>query len=350
MTFLEIYDELICFKNLEQIEFGKKQESHGFENIQYNEWYCMFCGGSHPKAKFTKKAHAISETIGNKRLFNYLECQDCNLHFGKVLEDSLGKYMAPFRFVSHIFGKKNTVTIKDMPKPQSEISYESYRMEIKKLTSDAKSTSSFNNLDYLIEQSGRGIMEKTKDGFALNIPRAPYNPRLVYAAFLKMAYSILPWSMIPSYLRCIAMLRQYAAKETPFNDTAEAERYLSRMPCKGIFNFLPGINPFGGVNAYLYRKHSLSDNSYCGLLFRIDFYNFSITVPMLSDEEFCGVNDHSFCMPSPYKSGVSDIIDFTKEEKTFRCEFSASETPIDSSQYEAIAAELRKQGLLKPKK
>lgn len=349
MTFSEIYEELICFRNLEQNGFGKKQESHGFENIQYNEWYCMFCGGSHPKAKFTKKAHAISETIGNKRLFNYLECQECNLHFGKAFEDSLGKYTAPFRFVSHIFGKKNTVTIKDMPEPQSEISYKSYRMEIKKRTSDAQSTSPFSSSDYLIERSGRGIVERTKDGFTLNIPREPYNPRLVYAAFLKMAYSILPWSMAPGYLHCIVMLRQYAAAAPPFDDTAEADRYLSGMPCKGFFKFLPGINPFGGVNAYLYRKHLLSDSSYCSLLFRIDFYNFSITVPVLSDKEFCGVGDHSFHMLSPYKSGVSDVIDFTKEERNFRCEFSALEIPIDSSQYETIAAELCEQGLLRPK-
>lgn len=349
MTFSEVYEEIVSFKHLEQTESNKRQECHSLENIQYNEWYCMFCGGTHPKAEFTKKAHAISETIGNKRLFNYLECQKCNLLFGKAFEDSLGKYTLPFRFVSHNFGKKNAITIKDMPKPGSETSYKSYRMEVKKHISDTQDSSSFDNLDYLIEQSGKGIVERTKNGFTLNIPRDPYNPRLVYAAFLKMAYSILPWPMIPGYLKCIVMLRQYAATETPFDDTAEAERYLSGMPHKGFFNFLPGINPFRGVNAYLYCKRPFFDSTYCNLFFRVDFYNFSITIPVLSDAEFCGDGNHSFHMLSPYQNGISDIIDFTKEEKFFRCEFSAVEIPIHPSQYEVIATKLREKGLLKSK-
>lgn len=48
---------------------------------------CRFCGKSMPSVTFRKKAHAISENIGNKFFINNEECDACNDFFSKIEED-----------------------------------------------------------------------------------------------------------------------------------------------------------------------------------------------------------------------------------------------------------------------
>jgi len=38
---------------------------------------CRFCGGKPPKRTFDKRAHAVSELLGNKIMVSLYECDDC---------------------------------------------------------------------------------------------------------------------------------------------------------------------------------------------------------------------------------------------------------------------------------
>jgi hypothetical protein len=70
---------------------------------------CIFCnltisGG----VSFRKKAHAISESLGNKHLVQNEECDQCNHHFGITIESSLANYLSLFRVMYQVKGKGGT--------------------------------------------------------------------------------------------------------------------------------------------------------------------------------------------------------------------------------------------------
>ncbi len=107
--FFEKYECIIEYcnlesKNLEEIILENKYE----DKIRR----CRFCTKEEPEVSFTKISHGISESLGNKRLLLGDECNTCNSQFGETFEDSLGKYIAPFKIVSNIHGKKNRIVHK----------------------------------------------------------------------------------------------------------------------------------------------------------------------------------------------------------------------------------------------
>ena len=104
------YTKIVSFENLN--EEGKKKEAHNC-NIKKENRGCLFCFNHAPDVGFHKIAHAISETVGNKILVSYFECDECNTRFGELLEDSLGKYMLPFKMITQVYGKKNKLVAKD---------------------------------------------------------------------------------------------------------------------------------------------------------------------------------------------------------------------------------------------
>lgn len=54
---------------------------------------CRYCGKRAPEVSFRKKAHAISEGLGNKKIITNTECDKCNDDFGKTIEKSLIDYL-----------------------------------------------------------------------------------------------------------------------------------------------------------------------------------------------------------------------------------------------------------------
>ncbi len=59
-----------------------------------SERKCRFCGGRFVDGvKFTKKAHAISEALGNKGIVLGDECDECNQFFGNTIETHLVEFL-----------------------------------------------------------------------------------------------------------------------------------------------------------------------------------------------------------------------------------------------------------------
>lgn len=65
---------------------------------------CRYCHRSETQgAKFTQEAHAISDTLGNKVLYSYDECDECNDYLGSHCEQDFGEFL---RFQRCYFGVK----------------------------------------------------------------------------------------------------------------------------------------------------------------------------------------------------------------------------------------------------
>lgn len=299
--------------------------------------FCLFCGQDESKVKFTKIAHAVSETIGNKSLFSDYECNNCNSRFGEYFEDSLGKYLLPYKIVSQVYGKKNHLIARDKPKDDN-VSYDSYQIQINK---NVEVLPEIPTKGLIIENPNANILTMTEDGFKLHIPRQGYNPELVYDAFLKMAYSILPLELYPNYVKRFLLLRELSLKESEVLNEEEKESYKKSLPNCGIISFKPGVNAYNGVNIYMFKKTKKIEK-YPEIIFCLEMKNFSFAIPVLADEE------GKFVMP-PIKlddgSERCGVVDYHKEEPFFECEFKADKIPLENkSQLEKV---LREHSLLK---
>lgn len=65
-----------------------------------------------PRSEIQKKAHAISEMLGNKEFVLRNECDTCNGFYGQKLEDDFGKYLGLGRTLSQIYGKEGVPSYK----------------------------------------------------------------------------------------------------------------------------------------------------------------------------------------------------------------------------------------------
>lgn len=77
-----------------------------------NDKRCRFCGQNEEKTTFRNKAHAISEGLGNKKVFLYDECDQCNDKFSIEIEPDLINYFSIFRTFYDVKGKGGKKKIK----------------------------------------------------------------------------------------------------------------------------------------------------------------------------------------------------------------------------------------------
>jgi hypothetical protein len=135
---------------------------------------CRFCGKRPPEATFRKDAHAIPESLGNKSLFTYYECDACNELFGYSIENDFGNWSKPMRTLSRIRGKNGVPTIKRTPLGW-RIEGDPHGLTVKK--GDAGN---------VVE------VDEKKKKVKITIPIDPYTPVLVLKTFVKMGLTLLP--------------------------------------------------------------------------------------------------------------------------------------------------------------
>lgn len=73
---------------------------------------CRFCNKGMPEVFFKKKAHAISESLGNKLLVLNEECDTCNEKFAVYIEEDIVQYLSVFRSVYGIKAKGGLKALK----------------------------------------------------------------------------------------------------------------------------------------------------------------------------------------------------------------------------------------------
>lgn len=326
------YTKLVEFKNIENESI---QEVHG-KNIHRSKRKCIFCGNEN--AKFTKVAHAVSETIGNKSLISHFECDECNQNFGKMFEDDLGKYMLPYKIITKTFGKKNQLSSKDMPKEHG-ISYGNYRIQLN------RNKPVLENIDVkslIIEAKNTEIIKLDDNKIEISIPRQHYFPPSIYCSFLKMAYSIMPLNLYRQYVKHIVILQQLVSARSIYKSVEQKKEIMCSMENCEWLCFFSGQNPLNGVNVILWEKLDLKEREYPRMLFTLEMKNYSFTIPVLADDEQ-GVRK----MPGILSNMEVQYrpLDLRNEEKIFNCEMTGK--IIDITDYKLLEDELRKNNLLK---
>lgn len=141
---------------------------------------CRFCNRNQRETKFRKEAHAISNLIGNNRLFSYYECDECNGVLFTQFESHFSNYMRLRHCVSQIHGKNGIPSYKNRVEDFSRIDIKDMISVAQKEDEDA--IVNFDRERHIIHFSGKRT----------------YKPSMVYKCLLKMALTIIPEEELPN--------------------------------------------------------------------------------------------------------------------------------------------------------
>ncbi|GGA92339.1 HNH endonuclease [Puia dinghuensis] len=129
---------------------------------------CRFCGKGIPDTTFDSRAHAISESIGNKNLILHDECDGCNAKYGQGIELDIAAY---FAFIRTFYGIKGKGGVKPLTGKNFNLT----------------------NTDQLRLSFGDGFEFKfgeSETSFSLDIPWA-YSPQNMFKALCKYFLSLV---------------------------------------------------------------------------------------------------------------------------------------------------------------
>jgi len=233
---------------------------------------CRYCGHTATQVKFKKLAHAIPDQIGNDWLFDYEECDDCNLHFSKYVEDDFAKWTLPWRSLGRISGKNGVPSLKSNDK-QFRIdaavndstaddlaeSHRRYDLEIRMALNDAR---------HELDEAARTVK--------LTLERQPYVPMGVFKCLVKMAIAVMPQE---EENRCAHLKKWTLLPDLTF------ESYPYK-PLNIIYQFVPGPLPNDRVSYWLLRRklEGTEDCSYMQFVLQLSNHVFQIALPMHTED------------------------------------------------------------------
>lgn len=217
---------------------------------------CRYCSKGEPEVAFHKKAHAIPEFTGNKRLFSYDECDSCNEFFSQTVEDDFAKYLGAMRTLAQIRGKKGVPSYKGKD-GRSRVDMEAAGL---KITS--------------YQDAPMFDLDLEKNILTITAHRQPYTPMGVFKCFVKMAIAICPAEYLTRLEHLIAWIRnpEHTHESFPYK------------PLLALQQFTPGPYPYGGVSIFLLRRRAGSSVPF--MQFVIAFGNtvFQVVLPMPGED------------------------------------------------------------------
>lgn len=258
---------------LKQIDLNKLEEDFKYfinyecilsYNLNYNEpkiikdnneKKCRFCGRKEPEVTFRKKAHAISEMLGNRTLFSNNECDECNAFFGDNLENDLGKYLGVIRTLTQIVGKGGVPSYKTKNK-KARIDYTNKGLVIQNVVGDK-------------------FLTLEDDCLIFRTEREAYTPINVYKSFVKMAISLVPEDLLFNFDDTLKWLKEEPNMEPKYNMDDYA--YI-------IEKFIPGPKPHNlNVKGFI-RKNDKIHLPYFIFLIEFGNYSFQIIIPCIKKD------------------------------------------------------------------
>lgn len=230
---------------------------------------CRFCGETNPKVTFRKVAHAIPESLGNKGLTSYYECDACNELFGNGIENDLGNWSKPMRTMARIRGKSGVPTMKkggDVPGWRIEFTNGGF--EIKSYEDDP-----------IFE------MDELNNRVTFKLKRDPYTPVAVLKAFMKIGLTLMPGKEVENFSHLLAWIR----------DTDHSHLFADKCPV--IYTFSPGPRPNDLIGAMiLRRKPAAAEVPYAYLILMYGNEQFQVQLP---SKEHDGANAQYSILPFP---------------------------------------------------
>ena len=221
---------------------------------------CRFCGGKPPKRTFIKRAHAVSELLGNKILESLYECDDCNKRFSKF-EDDLGKMTLPTRSIGGVIGKNG----------------------IPKLVAGTRGAGRKTKMEF--KDGGLHVSHDAGDiGFVddeatktltLTYVEHPYRPLGAYKALSKSAFTLLPADELGHFPE----LRQWLL---------QADLTTDRVYARGAHicytTFVQAFQPFKQPIVCLLKRNSKIDAPYLSFFIATGNVSYQIFLPCPSQD------------------------------------------------------------------
>lgn len=228
---------------------------------------CRYCGLMPPQVKFRKLAHAIPDQIGNDWLFDREECDACNEHFAKWVEDDFGKWTLPWRALGRIKGKDGVPSIKSNDKQfRVEVAAKSAKAYLgaKGIHHDLKIYLAANDIRYELNEATKTVK--------LTLDRPSYVPMGVFKCLVKMAIAIMP---MEDERKCIHLKRWILLPAHTF------ESYPYK-PLLVMYQFVPGPLPNDRMSCWLLRRKPTRVNDCLYMQFVLELSNhiFQIALPM----------------------------------------------------------------------
>lgn len=170
---LQNYEIVACYSsNILQTKIGNVDKDHRM---------CRFCGRTVADGvTFDKKAHAISEFLGNKSIILHDECDQCNGGIVNVMESSMTTYFKALRPMLGVRGKSGIPVCHHRG---IEIANNGSRHVDIRLPEDA----------FKIESVESGHLKAS-----LEVDCGDYVPQHIYRMLAKYAVSVLPKSIFDS--------------------------------------------------------------------------------------------------------------------------------------------------------
>ena len=180
------------FKLLEHriIEFGGNKIILGDKNAQ--------------ETTFKSVAHAFPQSMGNRQLRTYYECDECNYFFSMSIENCFGKYFIPLN---------NTMLIQKEKGGTPTIKSEIVRQESNPKTREVIINVDVNSDNSVLQDGkivipGTGIeIDLAKNIVNFEYKKQPYIPIAVFKCFVKMAVSIMEPEIADNFRETINWIR-----------------------------------------------------------------------------------------------------------------------------------------------
>ena len=214
-----------------------------------NNRKCRFCGLTENNVKFKDVAHAIPESLGNKNIILYDECDVCNHEFGENIETHFDKIVKIYKHIGQIKGKKNKVP-----------SLKSY---------DKKFRSDVSTNRYIIDSSVNPKVTSPKDNqLMMNIDVEPYIPSAVYKCLVKIALSIMPEELLGNFKDSIFWIKDKSHKKNILEPL-----YILRK-------FYSGPRPIEKPTVWLFinKDHITNETPFC--IFVLAFGNTKMQITL----------------------------------------------------------------------
>lgn len=242
---------------------------------------CRFCGKGEPEVTFKKIAHVFPESIGNKSLLSYYECDQCNHLFGKGIEDAYGKYFLFYHTISGIRGKNGLPKFKSV---ETYLDSNGIRRPYCEISWVAPNPEKPEDVAMQIICSGSNSIQSFPK--TLHVEETIQNccPIAVYKALVKMALTVMPFTELKPFEDTIKWIR-----DTEHENIFEPKKLIVR------YRMIPGYNVTRFPHFVLYkRKNIVFDKPY--MLFNLTYGNFSMLIEVPRKN---GVNYNLMSIPFP---------------------------------------------------
>jgi hypothetical protein len=228
---------------------------------------CRYCGLAAPQATFKKLAHAIPDQIGNNWLFDYEECDNCNEHFAKKVEDDFAKWTLPWRSLGRIKGKTGI--------PSHKSNDKQFRIDAKKKLNeniaDRNGAQYDLNIQMGIDDARHELNESTQT-VKFTLERQPYVPMGAFKCLVKMAIAVMPpeEDRLCNHLKKWILLSDHTVESYPYK------------PLRIFYGLMPGPLPNDRISYWLLRRklESVDDCPYMQFILQLGNHVFQIALPM----------------------------------------------------------------------